>query len=340
MAKYLKINKNYQTNDLLEASNSIKEGNLVIFPTETVYGIGADGFNEDAIKKIYEAKGRKQDNPLIYHISDKDMLNKIAKDISKTEMKLIDNFFNGPFTIILNKKENVPDIATGGLKTVAVRMPSNKIALDLISLANTPIAAPSANISGRPSGTNIEDIYEELNDKVDYIIDGGNSKIGLESTVVRVIENKVHILRPGAITKEDIEKLNLEVVIDKHILKEITNNEDILSPGMKYKHYAPNTKCLLIFSKDNFKFINEVKKIEQEKNILVLCKTSNTKHFKNAIPLGNNDLEISKNLFTTLRKVDQYNVDLVVIEGVINENLGLAIMNRLIKACSYNYIEI
>ena len=192
-----------------EAAEIIKNGGLVLFPTETVYGIGANALNDEAVKKIFIAKGRAQDNPLILHISDMDMLSQIVDtdNISELEYRLMDAFWPGPFTIILNKNNNIANVATCNGDTVGVRMPSNKIAHDLIKEANLPIAAPSANISGRPSGTKLEDIINELKDKVDYILDGGECDIGLESTVVRVVDGNVKILRPGKITKEDIEEI-------------------------------------------------------------------------------------------------------------------------------------
>ncbi len=327
-------------NEIEKASNLIKEGKLVLFPTETVYGIGADGLNEQAVKNIFIAKGRAQDNPLILHVSSFEMITRIAKNINEVEKNLIFKFFPGPLTIILERTKIVPDVVTGGLNTVGVRMPSNIIAKTLIEKANTPIAAPSANISGKPSGTNIKDIFDELNNKVDCIIDGGNTDIGLESTVVRVIDNKVKILRPGKITKEQLEKQGFNVEIDNNVFNKIKENDIVLSPGMKYRHYAPNKKCLLIYSDDNKKFIEKVHELEKESNILVVCKNNNTKYFENTIAMGNTLEEISHNIFTILRQVDKTNASLVVIEGVNKEGLGLAIMNRLIRACSHNYIEI
>ncbi|HOO68010.1 MAG TPA: L-threonylcarbamoyladenylate synthase [Bacilli bacterium] len=332
----LKNNNNYEL--IKKAGNAIKKGKLVIFPTETVYGIGADGLNSNAVSNIFKAKGRKNDNPLILHVCNKNMVNKIAKDITDLEYQLMKDLWPGPFTIVLNKKDIVPDIVTGNLSTVGVRMPSNEIALKLIEYANTPIAAPSANISGKPSGTNINDIIEELKDSVEYIIDNGDTKIGLESTVVRVIDDKINILRPGYITKEDLENYG-EVIIDKHILNNINDNSKVLSPGMKYKHYAPNTKCVLVYGKDNLKLINKIKQLETN-NTLVLCKFSNVNNYYNAISMGETLEEISHNIFKLLREIDNKNVDLVIIEGVSKKGLGLAIMNRLIRACAYNYIEI
>lgn len=340
MKKYIDMKNNYNKSDLKDAANLIKKGELVLFPTETVYGIGADGLNENAVKNIFLAKGRKQDNPLILHVSSIDMIKNITEYITPLEMKLIERFFPGPLTIILKKNNKVPNIVTGNLDTVGIRMPENIIAHDLIELSNTPIAAPSANISGKPSGTNIDDIFEELNNKVSCIIDGGDTKIGLESTVVRVINDEIHILRPGKITEYDLEKIS-KVVIDEHILNDIKKDDKILSPGMKYKHYAPNTKCILVYSKDNKKLVNKIKEIiRKTPNSLVLSTTKNITNYNNYIDIGNTLEEISHNIFKVLREVDKKNVDLVIIEGVESTGLGLAIMNRLIRACSHNYIEI
>jgi len=340
MEKYLDLKKDKDYEKIKEAGKIIKNGGIVIFPTETVYGIGADGLNTEAVEKIYKAKGRKSDNPLILHIANIEMLSDIAKNITETEQKLIDAFWPGPFTIVLEKTEKVPNIVTGGLNTVGIRMPSGKIARELIKYADTPIAAPSANISGKPSGTNIQDIYDELKEKVDFIIDGGDSEVGLESTVVRVIDDIPHILRPGKITAEQIKKVAGNVEIDKNILNHISENQKVLSPGMKYKHYAPNSKCILVYSKENVsEKIEEIAK--KYNNPLVVCKSENIQKLKKlkTIDMGESLEEISQNIFAILRKVDKYNPDIVIIEGVEKTGLGLAIMNRLIRACEYQYIE-
>lgn len=340
MANIMNMKNGIDIKNIKEAGNLIRNGELVIFPTETVYGIGANGLDAEAVKNIFIAKGRAQDNPLILHVSDFEMVDLIAHDINDLERKLMDIFFPGPLTIILNKKDIVPSNVSCNLDTVGVRMPSNKIAHALIEFAKVPIAAPSANISGKPSGTNIDDIKNELGDKVALIIDGGETDIGLESTVVRVIDNRVRILRPGKITVQDFLNYGFEVELDNNIFNKVSSNQKVMSPGMKYKHYAPNKECLLIYSDDNNKFINEVKKIESEKNILVVCKSSNTKYFNNAINMGESLDEISHNIFHILREVDNTDFDLIVIEGVKKDGLGIAIMNRLIRACSHNYIEL
>jgi len=342
-SKYCDLKNEVNIEKIQEAANEIKKGNLVLFPTETVYGIGANALDSNAVSKIFLAKGRAGDNPLIVHISNKEMLNDLVKEINEIEQKLIDNFWPGPLTIIFNKKDCIPSNVCAGLNTVGIRMPSNVIANELIELSNCPIAAPSANISGKPSGTRIEDIIEELDGKVDYIIDGGMVDIGVESTVIRVVDNIVHILRPGKITKENIEELGINVIVEKQIMEEVAKDDIVMSPGMKYKHYAPNTKCLMVYSEDNDKLVNKINEIIKEnRNILVLGKTSNLNKYnaKEKLNMGESLEEISHNIFTLLRKVDSYNADLVIIEGVEKNGLGLAIMNRLIRACNHNYLEI
>ena len=341
------IKNNSEYTKLEEIANIIKNGGIVIFPTETVYGIGANGFDEEAVKKIFLAKGRAQDNPLILHISDIEMLGKISNDISDIEFSLMNAFWPGPFTIILNKSANVPYIVSGGVETVGVRMPNNEIARNLIKYSDVPIAAPSANISGKPSGTNIEDIFNELSDKVNYIIDGGDCNIGIESTVVRVIDGVPHILRPGYITAEQIKEVAGSVVIDSHVLGKLSDDKKVLSPGMKYKHYAPNTKCVLVYDENDDvrrnKIVNLINNnLLANKKLLLMCKTSSVGFFNNKfnsidiIDMGDSLVEISKNIFKDLRDADSHECDLIIIEGVETSGLGLAIMNRLLRACNYD----
>lgn len=342
-SKYADLKTNEDLNKIKEAAVQIKEGKIVLFPTETVYGIGANALDEKAVNKIFEAKGRASDNPLIVHICNLDMINDLVQEIGETEEKLITNFWPGPLTIIFNRRECIPNNVTAGLDTVGIRMPSNSVARKLIEFAGLPIAAPSANISGKPSGTKVEDIIDELDGKVDYILDAGMVDIGVESTVIRVVDSKVHILRPGKITVEDIQSLGIDVVIEKQIMEECKAEEKVMSPGMKYRHYAPNTKCLLVYSDDKNKLVERInEEIKLDKNVLVLGRTNNLDKYKtdNKLDMGDSLEDISKNIFTLLRKVDKYNVDLVIIEGVKREGLGLAIMNRLIRACEHNYIEV
>lgn len=232
--------------ELRECAKIINSNGIIVFPTETVYGIAGNAFCEDAVKKIYLAKGRPADNPLIVHIADKKQIEEICIIENEIEQKLIDKFMPGPFTLILKKKDIIPDIVSAKLDTVGIRMPSSKIANTFIKECKVPIAAPSANVSGKPSGTIVEDIKDELDGKVDVIIDGGFTDIGLESTVVKVIEGVPEILRPGKITKEDIINAVGCARVNSKVLEKVETAEQVESPGMKYKHYAPNTKWYLV----------------------------------------------------------------------------------------------
>lgn len=343
MDNYLDMEKTFDENKLKEAAQIIKSGGIVIFPTETVYGIGTNGLNSQAIKKLYHIKGRNTKNPINLLVSNMKMVEKIAKDISPLEYKLMEEFFPGPFTIILKKKSIVPDIITSGLDTVGVRMPSGKIAKSLVELADTPIAAPSANISGKPSITNLDDILEDFSDKVDCIINGGKSKIGIESTIVKVIDNIPHILRPGFITPEQIKQVAGNVILEENNFNNIKENSNL--PSAKLKHYQLSSDSILIYSEDNKKMIDEINHLcEIYINPVIICCNENSKyyHSKNIICVGSqNDLEkISKDIFSTLRKADSYLPDIIIIEGVKKEGLGIAIMDRLLNVCNNNYKQI
>lgn len=349
ISKYSNQKEQINEEEINQAAEEVCKGNLVLFPTETVYGIGANALNEEAVKKIFIAKGRAQDNPLIVHVSDIQMVENIVNNIGSLEKKLIERFWPGPLTIIFKRKNKdiIPDIVTANLNTVGIRMPNNTIARKLIEKAGVPIAAPSANVSGKPSGTNIEDIITELDGKVSYILDGGFTDIGLESTVIKIEDNKIDILRPGKITKEELEKVAMEVEIDKHVLGKVEKNETVASPGMKYRHYAPNTKCMMIYSEDDKKMIDEINEIiskfkEDDKKVLVLGRKQHINSYiaDNKWNMGETLEEVAKNIFTLLRKVDREKADLVIIEGVGENGLGLAITNRLIRACAYNYVII
>ena len=336
------------TDELRIVCNLIKNGELVIFPTETVYGIGANALDEVAVGKIFISKGRPSDNPLIVHLADKRKIEEIAQNITEMEQKLIDEFMPGPFTIILERKPIIPDIVTAGLDTVAIRIPENVIARGIITFSGLPIAAPSANISGKPSGTNIEDIKKELEGKVSAIVDGGRSSIGLESTVVKVIDEVPVILRPGAITPEDIERAVGKVRIDRNVFMPIEYNQVVESPGMKYRHYAPNTKCKLVYCNSDEGQIFLMRKLvkEYKGNVVVIGFKEHEERILVSqgryISMGskNNFEEIAQNVYTALRKADSMDSDLILIEGIERYGIGTAIMNRLLRTCEYDYIEV
>ena len=335
------------TEELKVVCNLIRNGELVIFPTETVYGIGANALDEVAVGKIFVAKGRPSDNPLIVHLADRRKIEEVAQNITEMEQILIDNFMPGPFTIILERRPIIPDIVTAGLDTVAVRIPENIIAKGIITFSGCPIAAPSANVSGKPSGTNIEDIRRELEGKVSAIVDGGDTQIGLESTVVKVVDEVPVILRPGKITPEEIEKVAGKVIIDKNIFTPAKANEEVESPGMKYKHYAPEAACKLVYCEDDLDQVFYLKKFikEYEGDVVVIGFEEHREKLlleeNRFISLGNKfDLDsFAKNIYSALRKADKQKPRMILIEGVKKEGLGYAIMNRLIRTCENNVFE-
>ena len=326
------MTKVIKENDLKLAKEELEKGNLVIFPTETVYGLGANALDSEAVNKIFEVKGRPNNNPLIVHLKSKDEISKYAIINNEIEQKLIDTFMPGAFTIILQKKETIPSNVTCNMDTVGVRVPINPIAHKLLSELSFPIAAPSANVSGKPSGTNVNDIFSEFNKKVKYIIDGGESIIGLESTVIKVIDNIPTILRPGYITKEDIISVIGKCEISKFVFEKAEGKVE--SPGMLYRHYAPNTKCILV---DKEKIAEVANKYSKP----IIIGSSDLKDVKSLkfFNYGNNYNEIAHNIFNLLRCADKEKGEVIIIEAVDSVGLGLAIMNRLIRTCEYNYIK-
>ena len=335
--KILNWKKEIKSDELNEVSKCVANGGLIIFPTETVYGIGANATLKDSVDNIFKAKGRANDNPLIVHLADVSQIEKYAIISNEIERKLIDAFMPGPFTIILKKKEIVPNNVSANLDTVGIRIPSNNVANAILKASNVPIAAPSANVSGRPSGTDISDIIDEFTGKVDYIIDGNEADIGLESTVVKVIDGVPTILRPGFITKEDILNAVGIVKVSDKLFKKVDG--PVESPGMKYKHYAPGSECKLIYIKDINKRIAYFSNISNDKTVIIGSSVLKDIPCKKFLFYGDSLKDISHNIFKLLREADKYNPDMILIEGVSKEGLGLAIMNRLIRASSYNYIE-
>jgi L-threonylcarbamoyladenylate synthase len=289
-------------------SKIIREGGLVAFPTETVYGLGGNGLNKIAIKKIFLAKRRPQDNPLILHVSEINQVNSLVKEVPDKAKKLMKKFWPGPLTIIFKKSKLVPDIVTCNLDCVAIRMPKNKIALELIKNSDCPIAAPSANLSGKPSPTSAMHVIDDLRGKIDAIIDGGEVEIGIESTVLDLTQKIPKILRPGKITKEQLEQVLGKV---KYNIK----TKKARSPGMKYKHYSPDAKVIII---KNNKKVEEVLKKYSYKKIKIL-------NYKDKISMANN-------LFRDFRECDKKEFDIIMVKSIPERGLGVAIMDRLNKA--------
>ena len=327
--------KEFLDEQLHKVANLLKAGKTVVFPTETVYGLGANALDPEAAKKIYEAKGRPSDNPLIVHISKKEDVDFLAGNISQDSKLLMEAFWPGPLTLILDKSDNVPIETTGGLMTVAIRMPSNPIARKLIDLAGVPIAAPSANISGRPSITSSKYLVEELCERVDAIIISEDSEIGLESTVIDMTASTPVILRPGKIGKTEIEKiLNKEIELDPSLKDE---NAAPKSPGMKYKHYSPNATVIVVTgSLDEMKQkINQKLSLDKNKSdkVKVVCLEERVSLYDGyGISWGKNSQEAAKNLFKILRLMDEQNIEVVYFEALNSDEISEAVMNRLIKA--------
>lgn len=332
METYINLKEKIEEEKLEIIGKEIENGKLVIFPTETVYGIGTNGLNPEAVKKVFAAKGRNFKNPINLLVGSIDMVKKLAKDISPLEYKLMEAFFPGPFTLILKKQDIVPNIVTGNSDTVGVRMPNNIIAQKLIEYAGVPIAAPSANISGKLSGTKSEDIFDDFENKVDYIIDGGQSDLGMESTIVKVIDGIPHILRPGSITPEQIKSIAGDVIIENKNL-----------PSSNLKHYQINSKALLVYGKDMLKIASKIKEISLKYDFpVIITYSENSSNYKssNIIELGSkyNLEEISKNMFNKIRQAELLNPDIIIIEGIEKNGIGLAIMNRLLNICNNNFI--
>lgn len=330
------------------AADVIRNGGLVAFPTETVYGLGANAFDETAVKRIFEAKGRPSDNPLIVHIADKDKVRELAAVIPPVSVMLMDAFWPGPLTLVMHKSPAVPPVITAGLDTVAIRMPVHPIALALIKACGLPVAAPSANISGRPSTTRAEHVIEDLFGKVNVIIDGGSADVGLESTVLDVTVNPPMILRPGGVTAEQLESLLGGIAVDPVLSIESTESTVPKSPGTKYTHYSPKAK-LIVVEGDLERVACEINRLIEVNilkglNVGVLA-TDQTKHLypgAKVISAGDrlNPETIASNLFNALREFDRTDVQLILAEAVDDSGVGFAIMNRLSKAAGYNIVRV
>ena len=329
----------------IQGAKLILAGELVAFPTETVYGLGANGLDGQAVAKIFAVKGRPSDNPLIEHVAKKSDVRQLWRRIPKQAQILMDTFWPGPLTIVAPKSDIVPDEVTAGLDTVAVRMPLNKTARALISKAGVPIAAPSANRSGRPSPTTAQHVLDDLNGRIPLILDGGPCKYGVESTVLSLVGEPT-ILRPGAITREMLAALIGEVRVNESILSPMREGETAASPGMKYKHYAPNAEVIVVVGspEQTARRINElVRAAEAEGKTCEIAATEQTKQFyrgRKHVVLGdrNHPATLCANLFSALREMDE-RADVIFAEGIEASDEGLAYMNRLLRAAGFHVIQ-
>lgn len=329
------------------AAKILQEGGLVAFPTETVYGLGGNGLDGAACEKIYLAKGRPSDNPLILHISEFEELNAIVREISPAAKKLMDAFWPGPLTMVFPKADIVPAKATGGLDTVAVRFPNHPVARAIIKATGLPIAAPSANSSGKPSPTRASHVEYDLNGKIDMIVDGGAAEWGLESTIVDVSGDVPMILRPGAVTKEMMEEVVGRVEIDPAILTKPAADLKPKAPGMKYTHYSPKAEVVLVKG-ERQAVADEINRLAaldrsngKKTGVMATEETKDLYHADIILSLGSRKRpeEIGANLFKLLRKFDFLGAEKVYSEVFSEEGEGMAIMNRLNKAAGYQMIE-
>lgn len=351
--RIIKIDKNNPESDKLAyAAEVLKNGGLVVFPTETVYGLGANALDAKAVSGIFEAKGRPSDNPLIIHISDKVMMESLASSRPEKMEILMDKFWPGPLTLVVPRSRIVLDIVTAGLDSVAIRMPSHPVALSLISMAGVPVAAPSANTSGRPSPTCAEHVIEDLSGKVDVIIDSGDVEVGLESTVLDITSDIPTILRPGGITCEQLTSFLGEIDICASLKSNEVRNvqkSNIIhpapkSPGMKYKHYAPDAQIIIFEGKLEYA-VAEINKVYTRNTnegiktgILATDETIDLYNSSDIISMGSrkDPSTIASKLFHCLRQFNGRDIKVILSESIEDEGIGFAVMNRLIKAAGYN----
>ena len=328
------------------AARLLADGKLVAFPTETVYGLGAHALDAEAVRGIFAAKGRPADNPLIVHIHDRSQLEGIC-EVNDLALRLMDAFWPGPLTIILPRKAAVPDVVTANLDTVAVRMPSHPVALAMLKACGLPIAAPSANRSGKPSPTSAQHVFTDMDGRIPLIIDGGESHVGLESTVISLVGEKPCILRPGGVTKAMLEAVIGPVDLAGSILRPLEKGEKALSPGMMYKHYSPDGQVTLIEGEESA-VVEALRRLYAHADgeghrTCVMCFTEHMEDLAGCHPhdIGSKDdpAEVARRLFATLRALDDEKMDVIFSEVVPPEGVGLAVMNRLGRAAAFRTVN-
>lgn len=332
---------------IAEAAALIRAGELVAFPTETVYGLGADGLNREAVAKIFQAKGRPGDNPLILHISALDQIAPlIACELSPIAKKMADAFWPGPLTMIFPKSARVPENVSAGLSTVAIRFPAHPDAQRLIAAAGTPIAAPSANRSGKPSPTTAKHVFEDMDGRIPLILDGGECLVGVESTVVDMTGSVPHILRPGGITAEQIAQVAGASEVDSAVMRPLAEGEKPRSPGMAHRHYAPNGQ-LTVFTGDSDRVVQRIQseydcaKANGSRPLILSMEAHVASYGDRRIEsLGADETAMAHRLFALLRDADHMEADVLFAEGVEAKGVGLAVMNRLGRAAAFHIVEV
>ena len=319
------------------AAELLKNGEVVAIPTETVYGLAGNGLSADSVKKIFEAKGRPADNPLILHIENVDALYEHSHNVPDLALKLAKEFWPGSLTMILEKKPNVPYETSGGLDTVAFRMPNNKWTLELIRKCGFPLAAPSANLSGLPSPTCVQHVCRDMSGRIPLIIDGGTCSCGLESTVITFTDSGIKILRPGAVTPEMLEKY-CSVQIDKAVTDGLDNDREALSPGMKYKHYSPKAQVYMVDCNSDDDFISFVNENADDNTFVLFEDDVNIE--AHILPYGKTADEEAAELFASLRKADDMGAEKIYVRSPEKKGIGLAVYNRLIRAAAFKVIKL
>lgn len=326
--------------DLIEAAQLLQSGQVVGIPTETVYGLAADARNEQAVRQIFAAKGRPADNPLIVHIAQLCQLETVAKTVPALAQKLADHFWPGPLTMILPKQTTIPDVTSGGLDTVGIRMPAHPVARALILLSGTPLAAPSANRSGYPSPTTAEHVMRDMEGKIAAVLDGGKCDVGVESTVI-AFENDdtVRILRPGYVTKQMLESYAKTVILDPAILHGVEQGQIVRSPGMKYQHYAPRANVTLVEG-TQIAFENFVRQHARPGVFALVFDEAGRIPGVPCLTYGNSGSEQAQQIFARLRDLDDLGAAHVYVHAPSREGVGLAVYNRLIRAAGFEVIQI
>ena len=327
--------------DIRYAGEILRRGGLVGMPTETVYGLAGNALCGDCVRKIYQAKGRPSDNPLIVHISSFSQWAPLVAEIPEKAKKLAEKFWPGPLTIILKKSELIPKETSGGLDTVAVRMPSDETARRLIESAGVPLAAPSANTSGKPSPTSAQHVMNDLCGKIDAVIDGGECQVGVESTVISLVSEKPRLLRPGGVTPEMLESVLGEIEIDDAVFNKLENGAKAASPGMKYKHYSPSARVILL--KGTFENYKKYIEAHRSEKTVALCFDGEEKELSvPCLPYGaeNDSLSQAHLIFSRLREADEMGADTVFARYPERSGVGLAVYNRLIRAAAFEVVEV
>lgn len=316
----------------------LKSGEVVGMPTETVYGLAANAFDEEAVRKIFKAKMRPADNPLIVHIADISMMKDLVRDIPELAKYVCEKFWPGPITIILPKSDKIPLVTSGGLDTVGIRFPSNEVARELIKACGLPLAAPSANLSGSPSPTTAEHVFDDMHERIPAILDGGSCLVGVESTVISIENDIIRLLRPGKISVDDLKTVTPDVIVDKGVLEVISSDTKVKSPGMKYKHYSPKADVILVSGSLGF-FERYVTERNSKDTYALIFDSDNISDDIKSIKYGDSSEQQAERIFTILRQLDKIGAKKVFARCPSKEGVGLAVYNRMLRAAAFRVIK-